>query len=164
MRNFKCYQRIWTDKNIKLAFERWNDAFEFEGELFVQVSTNLLYWNNVYFIDSYKRSPLKNHDIKTPLVVSFSLWDLIQFSPLAAFWCQGSSEDSHYTFQEHEINDDTMFTKSTWARKTNGCWIGGRVSQNSFQLWLFLEQIKNNDSMICRTTEFDLSLRIGDFV
>ena len=32
MRNFKCYQRIWTDKKIKSPFERWNDAFEFEGE------------------------------------------------------------------------------------------------------------------------------------
>ena len=39
----------------------------------------------------------KNPDIKTPLVVSFSLRVIIS-SPLAAFWCQGSSKDSHYNF------------------------------------------------------------------
>ena len=39
----------------------------------------------------------KNPDIKTPLVVSFSLGVDIP-SPLAAFQCQGSSKDSHYNF------------------------------------------------------------------
>ena len=38
----------------------------------------------------------KNPDIKTPLVVRFSLRVVIHFSPLAAFWCEGSSNDSHY--------------------------------------------------------------------
>ena len=40
--------------------------------------------------------PLKNTEIKTPLVVSFSLGVVIHFPPLAAFSCQGSSKDSHY--------------------------------------------------------------------
>ena len=39
-------------------------------------------------------SASKNPDIKAPLVVSFSLGVVIHFSPLA-FWCQGSSKDSH---------------------------------------------------------------------
>ena len=38
-------------------------------------------------IRSYNGSPSKNPDIKTPLVVSFSLGVVIHFSPLAAFWC-----------------------------------------------------------------------------
>ena len=35
-------------------------------------------------------------DIKTPLVVSFSVRVALHFSPLAAFRCQGSSKDFHY--------------------------------------------------------------------
>ena len=44
----------------------------------------------------YKGSPSKNPDIKTPLVVSLTLGEVIHFSPLAAFWCQGFSKDFHY--------------------------------------------------------------------
>ena len=38
-----------------------------------------------------------NPDTKTPLVVSFPLGFFTHFSPLAAFRCQGSSKDSHYS-------------------------------------------------------------------
>ena len=44
----------------------------------------------------YNGCPSKNPDIKTSLVVSFSLRVVIHCSPLAAFWCQGSSKDCHY--------------------------------------------------------------------
>ena len=44
----------------------------------------------------YNGSPSKNSDIKTPLVVSFSLGVIIHFSPLAVFSCQGSSNNSPY--------------------------------------------------------------------
>ena len=39
----------------------------------------------------YNWSPSNNPGIKTPLVASFSLGVVIHFSPLAGFWCQGSS-------------------------------------------------------------------------
>ena len=38
----------------------------------------------------------KNPDIKTPLLVSFWQRVVIQLSPQAAIWCQGSQKDSHY--------------------------------------------------------------------
>ena len=44
----------------------------------------------------FNESPSKNPDIKTPLVVSFTLGFIMHFSPLAAFWCKGSMNDSHY--------------------------------------------------------------------
>ena len=40
-------------------------------------------------------NPSKNPNIKTQLVVSFSLEVAIHFSPLVAFRCQGSSIDSY---------------------------------------------------------------------
>ena len=39
---------------------------------------------------TYNGNSPKNPDIKTPLVVSFTLEVVIHFSPLPAFWCQGS--------------------------------------------------------------------------
>ena len=50
-------------------------------------------------------SPSKNPDIKTPLVMSFSLGVIIHFSPLAAFWWQGSFYDSHYLSQTYSESD-----------------------------------------------------------
>ena len=42
-------------------------------------------WSGVSESPNCKGSPSKNPDIKTPLVVSFSLEVIINFSPLAAF-------------------------------------------------------------------------------
>ena len=52
-------------------------------------------------------SPSKNPDIKTPLVASFSLRDVIHFSPLAAFSCQDSSKNSH---RKKTITNFPVFT------------------------------------------------------
>ena len=40
-------------------------------------------------------SPSENPEIKTPLVANFSKQLPVETSPLAAFWCQGSSKDFH---------------------------------------------------------------------
>ena len=51
-------------------------------------------------------SPSKNHGIKTPLVMSFTSGVGIHFSPLAAFWCKGSSKDSKYNAIHFKISND----------------------------------------------------------
>ena len=49
-----------------------------------------------YYING---SPSKNPDIKTPLVAKNEKKQLpAKYSPLAAFWFQSSSKDSHYFF------------------------------------------------------------------
>jgi len=65
-------------------------------------------------------SPSNNLDIKTPLVGSFSLVVVIHFSPLAAFWCQGSSNDSSYLNLSYKPITNWKFVskeqKSVWSK------------------------------------------------
>ena len=82
----------------------------------LRIKTIILLWWRSHFSslkETINESPSKNPDIKTPLVAK-NEWQLpAKNSPLAAFWCQGFSQDSHYISILMIISDDlwkgTMF-------------------------------------------------------
>ena len=55
--------------------------------IWLQFNTESI-WYRLYHNNNNNGNSSKNHDTKTPLVVSFSL--------LASFWCRSYSNDSHY--------------------------------------------------------------------
>ena len=67
-------------------------------------------------------SPLKNPDIENASSGEFSLGVIMDFSPLAAFWCQGSSNDSQYIeciFPKKFSFPEVYFEPSKIFQKTN---------------------------------------------
>ena len=105
---FRCHQLSVTNTTVafsihdtfnrlkrqKFQYRDSNWCFSIGFWLTKSVSQSVL---TIYMKTSrVNGNPSKNPDIKSPLVVSFSLGVAIHFLPLAALWRQDSSWDSYY--------------------------------------------------------------------
>ena len=105
--NKRTLQFAPAEMTIQLTTRNYEDQEKWSNNDIENESNKNLQWPLVLFENQFllfcsvillnNVSLSKNPDIKTPLVVSFSLGVVIHFSPLEAFWCQDSSNDSHYT-------------------------------------------------------------------